>query len=186
MRLLSYTNGLYCTLLIVALIGWSEGFVGARRGRSTWPLHAATTTRVEKPSTRLKKARLLLEELNKEPLELDRGSNDTASSSVLIPSYSLGRLEGSSSSRWMQGVKVAEPLVKYDPIAAEKLLFRQPRKWLVRNFQIALPIGWWAASVVMDFLGGKSKENRRARAQQLTTTISYVLLAFLCVSCFGR
>ena len=74
--------------------------------------------------------------------------------------------------RWARGVKVAEPLVKYDPIAAEKLLFRQPTKWLVRNFQIALPIGWWAAGVVSDYLSGQSKPNRRQRAAQLRRAIS--------------
>lgn len=72
--------------------------------------------------------------------------------------------------RWAAGVKVAEPLVKYDPIATEKRLFRQPAKWLVRNFQIALPLGWWAVSVASDYLSGRS--NRRARAKQLTAAIS--------------
>jgi len=74
--------------------------------------------------------------------------------------------------RWARGVKVAEPLVKYDPVAAERLLFRQPAKWIVRNFQIALPIGWWAASVVIDYLSGNSKQNRRERAQQLRKAIT--------------
>lgn len=74
--------------------------------------------------------------------------------------------------RWARGVKVAEPLVKYDPVAAEKLLFRQPAKWVVRNFQIAFPIGWWAASVVWDYATGRSQPMRRARAQQLTQAVS--------------
>lgn len=87
--------------------------------------------------------------------------------------------------RWARGVKVAEPLVKYDPIAAERLLFRQPTKWLVRNFQIALPIGWWAAGVVWDYITGpasstlplpqqeqQQRRRRRQRAQQLTQAIS--------------
>jgi predicted unusual protein kinase regulating ubiquinone biosynthesis (AarF/ABC1/UbiB family) len=72
--------------------------------------------------------------------------------------------------RWARGVKVAEPLVKYDPIKAEKLLFRQPAKWLVRNFQIAGPMGWWAGCVVFDYLTGREK--RRERAKQLTAAIS--------------
>ena len=73
---------------------------------------------------------------------------------------------------------MAEPLVQYDPIAAEKLLFRQPTKWLVRNFQIALPLGAWAFNVVVDYLAAATEgppaksARRRARAQQLTKAIS--------------
>lgn len=76
--------------------------------------------------------------------------------------------------RWARGVKVAEPLVKYDPIATEKVLFRQPAKWFVRNIQIALPLGFWAVNVVADyFTGQQSKsERRRIRAEQLTKAIS--------------
>jgi hypothetical protein len=82
--------------------------------------------------------------------------------------WSNGHLEGKSSSmnsngivtRWARGVKVAEPLVKYDPVKAEKLLFRQPAKWLIRNVQIALPMGLWAAGVIVDYLLGQSKQNR--------------------------
>jgi len=73
--------------------------------------------------------------------------------------------------RWAGGVKVAEPLVKYDPIKAEELLFRQPRKWMVRNVQIAFPIGWWAVGVVSDFITNR-KNNRRVRAKQLLHAIS--------------
>ena len=74
--------------------------------------------------------------------------------------------------RWARGVKVAEPLVQYDPVQAERILFRQPAKWLVRNLQIALPLGWWAFTVVTDYLRGQSKAHRRQRAQQLTRAIS--------------
>ena len=74
--------------------------------------------------------------------------------------------------RWAAGVKVAEPLVKYDPIATEKRLFRQPAKWLVRNFQIALPFGSWAGAVVWDYVLGQSRNQRRARARQLSQAIS--------------
>jgi len=74
--------------------------------------------------------------------------------------------------RWAGGVKVAEPLVKYDPIMAEELLFRQPWKWMVRNVQIAFPIGWWAVGVVSDYIMGSSKHNRRTRAKQLLRGIS--------------
>jgi hypothetical protein len=96
-------------------------------------------------------------------------------SKTIVPDsfWRNGHLQGGGSyvTRWAEGVKVAEPLVKYDPVAAEKLLFRQPTKWVVRNFQIALPIGWWAVGVAADFVTGQSS-NRRARAQQLTEAIS--------------
>lgn len=99
----------------------------------------------------------------------------TAASKKIFPDsfWRNGHLQGGGSyvTRWKEGAKVAEPLVKYDPVAAEKLLFRQPTKWVVRNFQIALPIGWWAVGVAADFVSGQSS-NRRARAQQLTEAIS--------------
>ena len=169
-------------------------------------------------STRLAKARLLLEQLQSssdetEPLSLVLGNEDTASQSdsfavvttnitpgsrvkrpgfspnaitptnVVVPDtyWSNGHLDDTRSSkdslivtRWARGVKVAEPLVKYDPIATEKKLFRQPTKWFVRNIQIAFPLGFWAVSVVFDFMTGRQKnpESRRLRAQQLTKAIS--------------
>ena len=55
---------------------------------------------------------------------------------VVVPDtyWSNGHLqEGDFVTRWARGQKVAEPLVKYDPIAAEKLLFRQPRKVRMSN-----------------------------------------------------
>ena len=66
---------------------------------------------------------------------------------------------------------MAEPLVQYDPILAERKLWRQPDRWVVRNFQIAIPLGWWAVTVVVDYVTG-NKHNRRLRAQQLTKAIS--------------
>ena len=69
-------------------------------------------------------------------------------------------------------LNVAEPLIPYDPIAAEKILFRQPTKWLVRNIQIALPFGTWVSGVLIDTLLGKSKQNRRNRAKQLNGIIA--------------
>lgn len=75
--------------------------------------------------------------------------------------------------RWARGVKVAEPLVKYDPVQAEKLLFRQPTKWVIRNIQIAVPIGLWAVGVVTDYVTNqRSSQQRRQRAQQLRHAIS--------------
>ena len=72
----------------------------------------------------------------------------------------------------LPSLNVAEPLVPYDPIAAEKILFRQPTKWLVRNVQIALPFGIWVSGVLFDTILGKSKQNRRNRAKQLNSIIA--------------
>jgi len=79
---------------------------------------------------------------------------------------------GSYVTRWTKGVKVAEPLVKYDPIKAERLLFRQPTKWLVRNVQIALPLSLWFTGVVSDIITSKEESNRRNRAKQLLKTLT--------------
>jgi len=67
---------------------------------------------------------------------------------------------------------VAEPLVRYDPVEAEKILFRQPAKWLVRNVQIALPFGLWLGGLVADVAMGRETENRRNRAKQLNSIIA--------------
>jgi len=129
-------------------------------------------------SARLQKAQQLLEQLSvMDPVPRDsmlaQNVSYTASSEVVLPDsfWSNGHLvEGNYVTRWARGVKVAEPLVTYDPIAAEKLLFRQPTKWLVRNVQISFPFGWWAAGVVYDFVMGQ--QNRRVRAVQLREAIS--------------
>jgi len=97
-------------------------------------------------------------------------SDDTTSSSsnnnsddetVVVPDtyWSNGLLDGSdvvTRYAFRQGVKIAEPLVKYDPIAAEKNLFQQPNRWFVRNIQIAGPLGFWALGVVGDYLAGNN------------------------------
>jgi aarF domain-containing kinase len=80
--------------------------------------------------------------------------------------------KGDYVTRWARGVKVAEPLRKYDPIAAEKLLFRQPAKWLVRNIQIGFPLATWAGGVVYDILTNTEISNRGNRSKQLLRTIS--------------
>lgn len=122
-------------------------------------------------SARLVKAKQLLEQFNvQEAMDLEFPSNTTT---TMVPDsfFRNGHLQdGDYVTRWSKGVKVAEPLVRYDPVAAEKLLFRQPAKWMVRNVQIALPFGFWAAGVAIDFL--LSKENRLERAQQLQKAIS--------------
>lgn len=150
-------------------------------------------------SPRLQKARILLDQLTAEEDEepsLNVGlakvttSNDKDNdkdkkkddSGVVVPDtyWSNGLLDGSdvvTRYAFRQSVKIAEPLVKYDPIAAEKNLFKQPNRWFVRNIQIAGPLGWWAVGVVMDYLSG-SNENvaaasrRKKRAIQLRNAIS--------------
>ena len=74
--------------------------------------------------------------------------------------------------RWKRGMKVAEPLVQYDPVETEKILFRQPKKWLVRNVQIAFPLSLWAFNLVFDYITGNEKKYRPQRAKQLLDTIS--------------
>lgn len=87
--------------------------------------------------------------------------------------WSNGHLQGGDYvTRWARGVKVAEPLVKYDPVVAEKLLFKQPAKWVTRNAQIAFPTGYWALNVATDYLLGRSKQNRKQRAKQLLSVIT--------------
>ena len=66
----------------------------------------------------------------------------------------------------------AEPLVRYDPVAAEKLLFSQPTKWLVRNLQIAFPFGVWVTGVLFDTVLGNEKSNRTKRAKELNSIIA--------------
>ena len=121
--------------------------------------------------------------VNTNNININNNNNQGAGPSNLVPDnyWSNGHLEDNQLrrngqkayvTRWARGVKVAEPLTKYDPVQAEQILFRQPAKWVVRNFQIAFPMGWWAAGVVTDYLMGRSRENRRPRAQQLTRAIS--------------
>ena len=135
-------------------------------------LSTALDDGIQTDSKRLVKAKKLLQELMVE--NVDAAISISPETAVVPETYwSNGHLQGSNNyvTRWARGVKVAEPLVRYDPVAAERLLFRQPGKWLVRNIQIAFPIGWWAAGVVADYLLGRSN-NRRYRAKQLNAAIS--------------
>ena len=142
-------------------------------------------------SPRLVKAKQLLEQFTDENMADDNNNNNNSNNKnlplsqlkpivfdepALVPDnyWSNGLLDGSNvvtRYAFRRGVKVAEPLVKYDPVAAEKLLFRQPTKWVVRNIQIAGPLGWWAVGVVADFVLGVPG-NRRSRAVQLRNAIS--------------
>ena len=88
-----------------------------------------------------------------------RSSSIASSTSTTTPSSSYA------------AVAVAEPLVPYDPIAAEKQLFVQPTRWIVRNIQIAFPFGLWAAKIIMDTIFAVEKVNRKKRAKELNSII---------------
>lgn len=51
--------------------------------------------------------------------------------------------------------KVAEPETRYDPVLLEKELFKQPVRWLVRNVELFLPLGTFAAKVLIDVQVGR-------------------------------
>lgn len=145
---------------------------------SNFPTNGSNATstihgKTRRPSSGTKKfAPLAIQGVANIPGE-DSSTIDTSSNVVPDQYWSNGHLQGGNYvTRWASGVKVAEPLIKYDPVAAEKLLFRQPAKWLVRNTQIAFPMGWWAAGVVTDYMVGRSKQNRRQRAEQLLNAIT--------------
>ena len=97
-------------------------------------------------------------------------SNGSSSSSSTSTSGSKSKSSQSSTQNNMVGP--AEPLVRYDPVAAEKLLFSQPAKWLVRNVQIAFPFGVWVTGVLFDTLLGNEKSNRTKRAKELNSIIA--------------
>jgi len=97
----------------------------------------------------------------------DAGSASDVSSGTSTKSAALSKQQIE-----LEGQAVAEPSVRYDPVAAEKLLFSQPTKWLVRNLQIALPFGYWVAGVLFDNAIGNEKSNRTNRAKQLNSIIA--------------
>lgn len=137
------------------------------------------------PSPRLIKAQKLLMEFQMtSPVDADDQEESTEEKDLQQQDLSESfwtnghLLEGTAGSRgsyvtrWKKGVKVAEPLVKYDPISAEKLLFRQPAKWLIRNVQIAVPLGLWVGGVLWDIATQQEEKNRRNRAKQLLNTLT--------------
>ena len=143
----------------------------------------------QKSRDRLQKAKNLLDTVNQEDLQnvkIDMQESTIANSTIsesstqtsnTVPdSYwyngNLQQDKGSYVTRWQKGVKVAEPLKKYNPVEAEKLLLKKPSKWLVRNVQIGFPLALWAFGVVSDILQQKELENRKNRAKQLLNTIS--------------
>ena len=90
-----------------------------------------STTAPETKSARLIKAQQLIEQSTLKDPVLAVPDADLVTESALPDTFwSNGHLQegGNYVTRWARGVKVAEPLVRYDPVAAEKLLFRQPAK----------------------------------------------------------
>ena len=106
----------------------------------------------------------------------------SSSSSSASTSGSKSKSSQSSSTQNNNIVGPAEPLVQYDPVAAEKLLFSQPTKWLVRNVQIAFPFGVWVTGVLFDTLLGNEKSNRTKRAKELNSKLQ-VLCNQGCIFC---
>ena len=87
-------------------------------------------------SNRLSKAKELLRQFTEEaPEQLQLGSDVPLSfSPTEVPEnvWSNGLLDGSdvvTRYAFRKGVKIAEPLVKYSPEKAEKILFKQPNRW---------------------------------------------------------
>lgn len=103
-------------------------------------------------------------------------STDESNTATTVPdSYwyngNLQSGKGSYVTRWAKGVKVAEPLRRYDQAATERRLFSQPTKWILRNVQIGVPLLTWAVGVISDIVTKTEADNRRNRARQLSQTI---------------
>uniref|UniRef100_A0A7S3JTP8 Protein kinase domain-containing protein n=2 Tax=Aureoumbra lagunensis TaxID=44058 RepID=A0A7S3JTP8_9STRA len=68
---------------------------------------------------------------------------------------------------------VAKARRSYDPEASEKLFWRQPSRWLVRNAQIFVPLALFGTRVAVDILIFDAEEKHRPqRAKELTEIIS--------------
>lgn len=67
---------------------------------------------------------------------------------------------------------VAQSRRSYDPVAAEKLLYREPTRWVYRNAQIFLPLAGFVLSVAMDVSMGHEEKRRKKRAAELTRVLS--------------
>jgi hypothetical protein len=130
----------------------------------------------KRSSERLNKARVLLKDLtDPDVARTSAGVGVDVNVGAGIGFDGKGNLQrgnGDFVTRWAEGVKVAEPLRKYDPVSTEKLLFRQPAKWLVRNVQIGFPLATWAIAVASDVILKNEEQNRRSRAKRLLEIIS--------------
>lgn len=168
---------------IVASVGGKANVKGAKKkasfgGTGARTMPTITQKRLQKEASKVVNGKMSSAPINGSmqmqgaPVEYSKDGKE-----IVLPDsfWYNGNLEGGSGdfvTRWQRGVKVAEPLRKYDPAVAEKVLFRQPNRWVIRNVQIALPLGAWAAGVVLDVVTGNEKRNRKSRAKQLLQTIS--------------
>ena len=67
---------------------------------------------------------------------------------------------------------VAEAEIRYDPDKAQKLLTRQPRRWLTRNVQLFFPLAGFIASIISDRAMNCEPQRREQRASELLELIS--------------
>jgi len=139
--------------------------------RQTILKSSSTTERsaeIKSSKSRLEKAQQILSDLQVDPTRII----ESELSDQKDPYRPVTSLSPGYNSRWSGGANVAEPLVKYDPVATSRRLFRQPTKWLIRNVQIAFPIGNWILGVAWDLATSREKSNRRPRAVQLLKSIT--------------
>lgn len=126
-------------------------------------------------SNRLKKARLRLAEAQG---LLPFGATESISLEDLTESDSNSYLQSLTSatnkaSRVREiSWRVAEPEVKYTPVANAKKLVGQPMRWLKRNAQIFIPISLFFIKVLKDIVLRQEEANRGKRAKQLLQIIS--------------
>jgi predicted unusual protein kinase regulating ubiquinone biosynthesis (AarF/ABC1/UbiB family) len=144
---------------------------GSKKSTSTDKMEAASSAPSSSTTTTYAKTK----STKKSTSTLSNDDNEDETKTVPDTYWYNGNLQegkGDYVTRWARGMKVAEPLRKYDPIAAEKLLFRQPTKWLVRNIQIGFPLALWVTGVIYDIGTNQEESNRKNRAKQLLQTIS--------------
>ena len=67
---------------------------------------------------------------------------------------------------------VAEAEIRYDPEKAQKLLTRQPRRWLSRNVQLFFPLAGFIMSIISDRAMNCEPQRREQRASELLELIS--------------
>ena len=67
---------------------------------------------------------------------------------------------------------VAEAEIRYDPDKAQKLLTRQPRRWLTRNVQLFFPLAGFIMSIISDRAMNCELQRREQRASELLELIS--------------
>jgi len=129
---------------------------------------------VTHPSERLKKARLRLSEAQGRipPGAADKISED-ASLEVKIDFFPSPPASAYIRETALETFsRVAEPENRYDPMEAEKRLFRQPLRWATRLVELLFPLGGFFFRLLLDVQQGKEIERRHIRAKELQTIIA--------------